>query len=99
VLNQPHSWPVSTAERDTTPGVIPAQQRIFPLSKSELKAERFAYSPTEVAERLGKSRSFVNGEIAKGRLKARRMGVRMVITNDDGRDYLASLPVMKPSAA
>ncbi|QRM27374.1 helix-turn-helix domain-containing protein [Microvirga sp. VF16] len=69
------------------------------MNKSEQQSERFAYSPTEFAKRLGKSRSFIYDEIAKGRLKARRMGDRIVITVDDGRDYLASLPVVKPTAA
>lgn len=69
------------------------------MSKTEQKYDRLAYSPSEFAERLGKSRSFVYGEIARGRLKARRLGARMVITDHDLRDYLASLPVMKSSAA
>ena len=64
------------------------------MSNTELKYERLVHSPTEWAKRTGKSRSFVYGEIAKGKLKARRMGERMVITDDDGREYLASLPVV-----
>jgi hypothetical protein len=44
------------------------------LSKTEQTYERVAHSPTEAARLLGKSRSFVYDEIAKGRLKARMLG-------------------------
>jgi excisionase family DNA binding protein len=71
----------------------------FALSKTEQTYERVAHSPTEAARLLGKSRSFVYDEIAKGRLKARMLGTRMAILDHDFRDYLASLPVMNPTAA
>ncbi|MFC1456392.1 helix-turn-helix domain-containing protein [Microvirga arabica] len=69
------------------------------MTKTEKTYERVAHSPTEAARLLGKSRSFVYEEIAKGRLKAHMLGTRMAILDHDLRGYLASLPVMKPTAA
>jgi excisionase family DNA binding protein len=50
--------------------------------------ERMAWSVAEVAARLGVSRNFVLGQISRGVLRARRLGRRVVILNEDLGIYL-----------
>ena len=52
-------------------------------------ADRLAWSPREVADRLGVSLSFVRKEIHKGNLTGRKLGRRTVILVGDLDDYLA----------
>jgi hypothetical protein len=49
---------------------------------------RWGYSFGEVAERLGLSIGFLRLEAARGRLRTRRLGRRVVILANDLVDYL-----------
>ncbi|MPR11507.1 helix-turn-helix domain-containing protein [Microvirga tunisiensis] len=69
------------------------------MSKVEQKSERLVHTPAKAAGLLDKSRSYTYGLIATGKLKAHWLGERMVITDHDLREYLASLPAVKPTAA
>ena len=61
--------------------------------------ERDAFSPDEFAKRYGIGRTTIFAEIKAGRLVARKIGKRTVITVQDGRAWLASLPRASQSAA
>ena len=62
--------------------------------------ERDAFSPDEFAKRYGIGRTTIFAEIKAGRLVARKIGKRTVITVQDGRAWLASLPrASQPAAA
>lgn len=49
---------------------------------------RVAFSVEEIARSVGASRSFIRLEIARMRLKARRVGRRVFILNDDFESWL-----------
>jgi len=53
---------------------------------------RSSWSITEVAERNGLSKQFVRNEIAAGRLKAKRLGRRVVIPAVSEREWLDAAP-------
>ena len=59
--------------------------------------EKLAYSIDEYLERVPFKRSFVYDEIRAGRLIAQKAGSRTLITPDNAKAHLASLPVVKPS--
>ncbi len=65
------------------------QRKIDPAGLSVIEAARLA----------GVGRSTIYEELASGRLQARKLGRRTVILDADLRQWLASLPVMKSSAA
>lgn len=54
--------------------------------------EREAFSPDEFAKRHGIGRTTVIAEIKNGRLIAKKIGKRTLISTDDGKAWLASLP-------
>jgi excisionase family DNA binding protein len=47
------------------------------------------------SERYGPGRTKVYEEIKAGRLRARKVGTRTIITEDDAEDWLRSLPVIE----
>jgi excisionase family DNA binding protein len=53
---------------------------------------KFAYSPEEAAKLVGSGRTKIFQEIKEGRLKARKMGRKTVILDDDLREYARNLP-------
>jgi excisionase family DNA binding protein len=53
---------------------------------------RNSWSITEVAERNGLSKQFVRNEIAAGRLKAKRLGRRVVVPVSSEREWLEAAP-------
>lgn len=61
------------------------------------KLERKAWSIAEVCERLGVSRNFLLGQIRDGLLRARRLGRRIVIVNEDLDHYLDNARQAGPS--
>ncbi len=65
----------------------------------EGKHEQIAPSVVEADQRAGVGRSTIYEELASGRLSARKLGRRTVILEADLRQWLASLPPMKSSAA
>ena len=52
------------------------------------KLERRAWSVAEVSERLGVSRNFLLAHIRDGLLRARKLGRRVIILNEDLDAYL-----------
>jgi excisionase family DNA binding protein len=53
-----------------------------------MERERRAWSVAETCQRLGVSRNFLFGQIRNGLLRARRLGRRIVILNEDLDAYL-----------
>lgn len=58
----------------------------------KLKRPRRSFSVDEIAERNGISRTKTFGEIAAGRLTARKVGRRTIVTADDEMAWLNGLP-------
>ena len=61
-----------------------------PMSKA-------AYSITEFCALTGIGRTKAYAEIAAGRLHAKKVGSRTLITAESGKNWLDSLPDFKPS--
>ena len=80
----------------TTIEITPAVRQT--LAALGMAGTKLAYSVEEAAEALGLGRTMLYGEIAAGRLRAKKIGKRTIILVDDARAYLASLPEL-PSAA
>jgi len=55
---------------------------------------RRAWSLAEICERLGVSRNFLLGQIQGGALRARRLGRRVVVLNEDLEAYLIAAEVV-----
>lgn len=53
-----------------------------------LTNDRRGYSPKEIASQVGVSVSFVRKEIRSGRLRACKLGRRVVVLNQDLDEYL-----------
>jgi|HubBroStandDraft_6_1064221.scaffolds.fasta_scaffold825512_1 excisionase family DNA binding protein len=58
-----------------------------------LNAKRESFSPDEIADRNGLGRTTVFAEIKARRLVARKVGKRTIITRDDEKAWLESLPM------
>jgi excisionase family DNA binding protein len=54
-----------------------------------------AFSVEEFCRRFGVGRTKVYEELGLGRLRARKVGRRTIITEDDAEDWLRRLPLMK----
>lgn len=61
--------------------------------------ERETFSPDEFAKRHGIGRTTVFAEIKAGRLTARKIGKRTLISLADGRRWLELLPRARDAAA
>jgi hypothetical protein len=59
-----------------------------------LSGERLAYPIDDLADAIGIGRSKLYAEIRAGRLKAKKLGSRTIITTPAARDYLDALPDM-----
>jgi hypothetical protein len=59
-----------------------------------LNGERLAYPIDDLADAIGIGRSKLYAEIRAGRLKAKKLGSRTIITTPAARDYLDALPDM-----
>ena len=59
--------------------------------------ELLARTPKELADAVRCGRSTIYAEIKAGRLVATKIGRRTVITNENSRAWLRSLPVRAPS--
>jgi hypothetical protein len=55
-----------------------------------------AHSVGEFCNLYGIGRTRAYAEIASGRLKARKVGARTIITAEDARAWLAALPELEP---
>jgi excisionase family DNA binding protein len=54
-----------------------------------------AFSIEEFCRRFGVGRTKVYEELRRGRLRARKIGRRTIITEDDAEGWLRRLPLMK----
>jgi excisionase family DNA binding protein len=61
---------------------------------TKVSSEAAAYSIPEAMRRLGISRDLIYRAINSGGLKARKLGRRTLITDDDLRAFLAALPTI-----
>jgi hypothetical protein len=61
---------------------------------SEIDFSKFAYSIGELANKGPIRRSNIYNQIASGRLRARKIGRRTIILDEDWQAFLASTPVM-----
>jgi hypothetical protein len=61
-------------------------------------ATPLAYPVDAFAKAIGVGRSKVYEEIRLGRLRAKKLGARTVITGTDARAYLDALPNMRAAA-
>lgn len=59
-----------------------------------LEPERLAYPIDDLAAAIGIGRSKLYAEIRAGKLKAKKVGSRTIITSPAARDYLDALPDM-----
>jgi hypothetical protein len=59
-----------------------------------LDGHRLAYPIDDLADAIGIGRSKLYAEIRAGRLKAKKIGSRTIITTPAARDYLDALPDM-----
>ena len=58
------------------------------------RALQRAMSIAEFCERYGPGRTKTYEELKSGRLRARKIGKRTIITEDDAEDWLLRLPVI-----
>ena len=66
----------------------------IPTSARNSAAPR-AFSVEQFCQRFGIGRTSVYQEIRLGRLRARKIGRRTIITEDDGEAWLQRLPVIE----
>jgi excisionase family DNA binding protein len=66
-----------------------------PIKPSDVPEGPWAFSIEEFCQRFGIGRTSVYQEIKLGRLRARKIGRRTVILEDDAKDWLRHLPLMK----
>ena len=67
----------------------------IPDTERELRTRQRAMSLVEFCHRYGLGRTKAYAEIKFGRLRARKIGKRTVITEDDAEDWLQHLPVIE----
>ena len=56
-----------------------------------------AYNVQTLRRASGLGRSTIHEDIASGRLKARKLGAKLVILHEDAKAWLDSLPTRQPS--
>jgi excisionase family DNA binding protein len=61
------------------------------------RARQRAMSIAEFCEQYGPGRTKTYEELKSGRLRARKIGKRTIITEDDAEDWLLRLPVIEVS--
>jgi excisionase family DNA binding protein len=66
--------------------------------KIALKAGPLAYGIKDFAAAVGISSTKIYEEIKSGRLRAKRIGGRTIISADDAAHYLSSLPALPAKA-
>jgi excisionase family DNA binding protein len=64
------------------------------MIEQQRRALQRAMSIAEFCERYGPGRTKTYEELKSGRLRARKIGKRTVITEDDAEDWLQRLPVI-----
>ena len=67
----------------------------LPAADAAALAAPLAYSISGFAQSVGIGRTKLYEEIAAGRLRARKAGKRTIISVEDARAYIASLPAVR----
>lgn len=62
------------------------------MSSFAFTSHRMSYSPSDAAKVIGVSRSTLFNLLARGDLKARKLGTRTLITSAELERYLSELP-------
>jgi hypothetical protein len=73
-------------------------QTLISVTEQERRALRRAMSLNEFCQRYNVGRTLAYEEINARRLRARKVGKRTIITDDDAEDWLRNLPVINGSA-
>jgi excisionase family DNA binding protein len=63
------------------------------------RARQRAMSIDDFCQRYGIGRTKAYEEIKSGRLRARKVGKRSIITDDDAEEWLSQLPTIEPGIA
>jgi hypothetical protein len=66
---------------------------------SQADLSNLAYSIGELADKGPIRRSSIYNQIAAGRLRARKIGRRTIILDEDWRAFLAGTPIVEPAKA
>ena len=66
-------------------------------AERQRRARQRAMSIAEFCQRYGPGRTTTYQEIQAGRLRARKVGRRTIITEDDAEEWLQQLPVVPTS--
>ena len=66
-----------------------------PEAERQRRGPQRAMSIDEFCSRYGPGRTKVYQELKSGRLRARKIGTRTVIAEDDAEDWLRHLPVIE----
>ena len=74
-------------------------QKVDNVVATGLEPGRLAYPINDFAEALGIGRSKIYEEIRDGRLQAKKLGSRTLITAKAASEYLAKLPNLAAKAA
>jgi excisionase family DNA binding protein len=67
----------------------------MPTAPTQALVEPAAYSPDRCAEAYDVGRTLIYQEIASGRLRARKLGRRTIITRADADAWIKSLPLVR----
>lgn len=67
-------------------------------AEKEPHARHRAMSVTEFSVRYGIGRTTTYEELKSGRLRARKIGKRTIISEDDAEAWLRSLPLIEPGS-
>jgi excisionase family DNA binding protein len=74
-------------------------QTLISVTEQERRALRRAMSINEFCRRYNVGRTLAYDEINARRLRARKVGKRTIITDDDAEEWLKNLPTINGSAA
>jgi excisionase family DNA binding protein len=69
------------------------------LKQSPITVTKRGYSLEETGEVLGVSKGFINLEIRRGKLRARRFGRRVIILAEDLEQYISARQTLKAHPA
>jgi excisionase family DNA binding protein len=70
-------------------------EQMTAVTEHEPRSRQRAMSLPEFCERYNVGRTLAYEEINAGRLRARKVGKRTIISHDDAEDWLRSLPLIR----
>ena len=94
-----YSFAIVRKNAGAVAGIFPGKRwrHAMKLFERELRrrARQRAMSIAEFCERYGPGRTKAYEELKSGRLRARKIGKRIIIASDDAEDWLRRLPVIE----